>query len=308
MIEVLFLGTSSATHTKTRNHPGVLLRYENIRILFDCGECIQKQLLYTKESPMSIDYILITHFHGDHVFGLLGMIESMAFMGREKSLTIMGPKGLKKYIEFILDWQKLRPEFDINIHEIGPGKILEEKEFLVTPFKTKHTKESVGFRFQEKDRINLNKEKLREYGLLNNPLCKELKEKGEVIHNGRRITLEEVSVVSKGDSIVYTGDTAPCEEVIEGAKDCTLLIHDGCFDAELKNKAEEYLHSTSVQAAEIAKKANAKYLVLMNISPRYEENDELLLNQAKEVFPNTWVARDFMKLVVKRGEVYESKD
>ncbi len=308
MIEVLFLGTSSATHTKTRNHPGVLIRYENVRMLFDCGECVQKQLLYTKESPMSIDHIFITHFHGDHVFGLPGMIESMAFMGRKKPLTIMGPKGLKTYVEFILDWQKLRPEFDINIREICPGKVLEEKEFFITAFKTRHTKESLGFRFQEKDRINLNKEKLREYGLLNNPLCKELKEKGEVVYKGRRIPLEEVSMVSKGDSVVYTGDTAPCEEVIKGAKDCTLLIHDGCFDDELKDKAEEYLHSTSVQAAEIAKRANAKYLVLTNISPRYEENDELLLNQAREIFPNTWVARDFMKLVVKRGEVHESED
>lgn len=308
MIEVLFLGTSSATHTKTRNHPGVLLRYENVRILFDCGECVQKQLLYTKESPMSIDHIFITHFHGDHIFGLPGMIESMAFMERKKPLHIFSPPGLKKYVEFILSWQKLRPEFDIVVREITPGKVLEEKEFLITAFKTKHTKESLGFRFQEKDRINLCKEKLKEYGLLNNPLCKELKERGVITHNGKRITLEEVSTVSKGDSVVYTGDTAPCKEVIKAAKDCTLLIHDACFEDKLKNKAEEYSHSTSVQAAEIAKKANVKYLIITNISPRYEENHDVLLNQAREIFPNTLIARDFMHILIKKGEVYESKD
>ncbi len=265
-------------------------------MLFDCGEGTQRQLIDAKISPMKITKIFISHFHGDHILGLGGLIQSLGFRGREKDLDIYGPKGLNKLIHAISNLGYFQINFNINVHEIEEGKIIETEEYIIECARVKHNILSYGYSIREKKKPLFLRKKAEELGIPPGPLYGRLHRGEEVEFEGRTIKPEQVlGEAKKGKKISYSGDTRPCEEMIQLAKDSDLLIHESTYEAEDYQRAVENAHSTSVEAAEVAKAANVKELVLTHISSRYTTDENIKL-EAQKVFKNTKVARDYMKL------------
>ena len=285
-MEITFLGTSSAVHSYTRNHPGIILKAFGEVMLFDCGESTQRQLIYAKISPMKISKIFISHYHGDHILGLPGLLQSLNFRGREKPLTIYGPKGLKKVENAIYSLGYCKFDFPIEFIEISSGTILETDEYIIKSQEVMHNVTNLAYSIEEKKKPRFLRNKAIELGV---PV-------GHIF--GKFIKPEHVlGDTRKGIKITYSGDTRPCEEMIEFAKNSTLLIHESTYTLEDDDKARENFHSTSQDAATIAKCSNTKRLVLTHISTRYTDTEDLL-KEAKKVFENVEVADDLMTIEI----------
>ncbi len=295
-MEIIFLGTSSAVPTLERNHPSIALRAFAEVMLFDCGEGTQRQLIEAKISPMKITKIFISHFHGDHILGLGGLIQSLGFRGREKDLDIYGPKGLHKIINAISSFGYFQINYNLNIHEIQDGTIIETEDYVVECAKVEHNIPSYAYSIREKKKPLFLREKAEELGIPPGPLYGKLHNGEEVEFEGRIIKPEQVlGEAKKGNKISYSGDTRPCEAMIRLARDSDILIHESTYEAEDYQRAVDNAHSTSVEAAEIAREANVNELVLTHISTRYT-SDENIKSEAQKVFKNTKVARDYMKI------------
>ncbi len=299
-MELVFLGTSSAIPTSHRNHSAVALKAFGEIFLFDCGEGTQLQMSKAKISPMKINNIFITHFHGDHILGLPGIIQSMAFRGRKNPLHIFGPKGLVEIINIIRNFGYFSLTFEIYMHEIDDGIILEEENYRISCSKMNHTVLNFAYSKYEKRRPKFIREKAIALGINPGPDFGKLQQGisvkvGDTIIQPEQVLGEE----RKGRKIIYSGDTTPSERMVEFAEDADLLIHESTFEGIYGDKAYEMGHSTSVQAAEIAKKANVKQLILTHVSTRYKKLD-ILETEAKEIFENSTVAEDFMQIEVKR--------
>ncbi len=299
-MELVFLGTSSAIPTSHRNHSAVALKAFGEIFLFDCGEGTQLQMSKAKISPMKINNIFITHFHGDHILGLPGIIQSMAFRGRKNPLHIFGPKGLVEIINIIRNFGYFSLTFEIYMHEIDDGIILEEGNYRINCSKMNHTVLNFAYGIYEKRRPKFIREKAIALGVSPGPDFGKLQQGisvkvGDIVIQPEQVLGEE----RKGRKIVYSGDTTPSEGMVEFAKDADLLIHESTFEGICGDKAYEMGHSTSVQAAEIAKKANVKRLILTHVSTRYKKSD-ILETEAKEIFKNSTVAEDFMQIEVER--------
>ena len=295
-MEIIFLGTSSAVPTLERNHPSIALRAFAEVMLFDCGEGTQRQLIEAKISPMKITKIFISHFHGDHILGLGGLIQSLGFRGREKDLDIYGPKGLHKIINAISSFGYFQINYNLNIHEIQDGTIIETEDYVVECAKVEHNIPSYAYSIREKKKPLFLREKAEELGIPPGPLYGKLHNGEEVEFEGRIIKPEQVlGEAKKGKKISYSGDTKPCEAMIRLARDSDILIHESTYEAEDYQRAVDNAHSTSVEAAEIAREANVNELVLTHISTRYT-SDENILSEAQKVFKNTKVAKDYMKI------------
>jgi ribonuclease Z len=301
MIVVTFLGTVSGIPSKERSHPAIVLEYfgeKKDTLLFDCGEGTQKQLMLSGISFMDINKIFITHWHADHFAGLIGLIQTMNLEKRKNELKIFGPEA-EKFVSDIVDlgYFGLRfPVTAINVPFEGEEivKIDEAEEYEIYSIPVLHTVPSVAYCFKEKDKWSIDVEKLRQLGLRRGSWLKKLKKYGAVSVKGKNIKLEEVAKVKKGLKVVYTGDTKPCDNVIKIARDSNLLIHDSTFLEEEEGKA----HADVKQAAQVAKAAEVKQLILTHISRRYTDAS-VLEKAAKKVFPNTRVAYDFMKVKLK---------
>ena len=295
-MEIIFLGTSSAVPTLERNHPSIALRAFAEVMLFDCGEGTQRQLIEAKISPMKITKIFISHFHGDHILGLGGLIQSLGFRGREKDLDIYGPKGLHKIINAISSFGYFQKNYNLNIHEIQDGTIIETEDYVVECAKVEHNIPSYAYSIREKKKPLFLREKAEELGIPPGPLYGKLHNGEEVEFEGRIIKPEQVlGEAKKGKKISYSGDTRPCEAMIRLARDSDILIHESTYEAEDYQRAVDNAHSTSVEAAEIAREANVNELVLTHISTRYT-SDKNIKSEAQKVFKNTKVARDYMKI------------
>lgn len=302
-MDVLFLGTGAGMPAKLRNVTSIALKLLEERgaiWLFDCGEATQHQILHTSIKPRRIEKIFITHLHGDHIYGLPGLLSSRSFQGGESEVTLYGPKGLKEYVEISLTISQTYLKYPLKIVEIEEGIIFEDNEFLVEARLLDHGIPSYGFRIVEKDRPGtLLAEKLLEAGIQPGPLYKKIK-------NGEQIVLEDGRVINpaeflgssqKGRIVTILGDTRKCEAAIGLAKDADLLIHEATFSAGEENLAFEYFHSTTTQAAMAAKLAGAKQLCLTHISSRYDRNDwQALVQEAQTIFSNTDIALDFKEI------------
>ncbi len=297
-VEIVFLGTSSAVHSYTRNHPSIVLKAFGETMLFDCGEGTQRQLIFAKVSPMKISKIFLSHYHGDHILGLPGLLQSMNFRGRDKKLTIYGPKGLDKLESAIFSLGYSKIEFPIEFIEIDSGIVEKTDEYVITAQSVHHNVPCLAYSIEELKKPRFLRQKAIELGVPVGPAFGKLHNGEEVEIEGKIIKPEQVlGPPRKGNKITYSGDSAPCEEMIEIAKDSTLLIHESTYIQEDKDKAEENFHSTSMDAATIAKMSNSKQLVLTHISTRYTDTRQLL-DEAKEVFENTQLAKDFMKIEI----------
>lgn len=293
-MEVTFLGTSSAVHSQTRSHPAIVLKYMGDVMLFDCGEATQKQLIFAKISPMKINRIFLSHYHGDHILGLPGLLQSMNFRGREKPLSIYGPKGLKRLMNIIEQIGFSDFDFPIETIEVENGTVVETEEYIIKAQKVRHSVPSFAYSVEEKKKPTFLREKAIELGVPVGPLFGKLHKGEEVTVDGKVIKPEQVlGEPKKSKKIVYSGDTIPCEEMIQFAKGADLLIHESTYTLEDKDKAIQNFHSTSSDASKIARQANVDRLILTHFSTRYTDTSDLI-SQARQEFKNTELAHDMM--------------
>ena len=300
-MEIIFLGTSSAVHSKERNQASIALKAFGDVMLFDCGEGTQRQMLNTTVSPMKVSKIFISHFHGDHILGLPGLLQSLGLLGREEKLTIYGPKGLHQLQNAIYSLGYCKIEYPVEFIELESGIIEETDEYIIRCQSVRHNVPCLAYSIEEKKKPRFLREKAIELGVPVGPYFGKLHNGEEIEIDGRIIKPEQVlGEPRKGIKITYSGDTIPCEEMIEFAKDSTLLIHESTFTSEEAQNAEEHAHSTASEAAYIAKQSNSKKLILTHISTRYSESYcKALLKEAMEVFENTQLAHDFLEVEIK---------
>ena len=300
-MEITFLGTSSAVHSQNRNHPSIALKAFGDVFLFDCGEGTQKQILFTSVSPMKISRIFLTHYHGDHILGLPGLLQSMSLNGRENELKIYGPRGLNKIRDAIYSLGYCAIEYPVEFIEIDSGIVEETEEYIITAQSVRHNVPSLAYSIEEKKKPRFLRENAIELGVPVGPAFGRLHNGEEVEVDGRIIKPEQVlGPPRKGIKITYSGDTRPCEEMIMLAKDSTLLIHESTFIEENAQNAVDYGHSTAQDAASIARDSNSKELIITHISTRYgEDYAQIMLNEAKEVFENTKLAEDLMEIKLR---------
>lgn len=298
-LRIIFLGTAAGIPTLKRSLPAILVQREGERLMFDCGESAQRQMLQARGSLNRKMKIFITHMHGDHVLGLPGLMQTMALLNREKKLDVYGPPRINDFLQAIRETVPFGLTFPVEIHEIEEaGVVCDEEEYRVEAIRSKHPIQSFAYAYVEKPRPGkFHPEKAEALGVPEGPLWGKLQGGQNVkLRNGCVVKPEDVmDPPRQGRKIVYTGDTRPFKLLVKFAFGADLLIHDSTLDEELAERAKEYGHSTPNQAARTAKKAEVKKLILTHISQRYEDT-RMVLKQAKKIFKNTVVAQDFMKL------------
>ncbi|MFA6461540.1 MAG: ribonuclease Z [Candidatus Woesearchaeota archaeon] len=297
MVEIIFLGTSCMQPTKERNHSSFLLQFNQENILFDCGEGTQRQLRIAGLKPAKITRLLISHWHGDHVFGIPGLLSSMGADQFAKKLYIYGPKGSKKYLEHLLQSFAAKDIIEHEVHEVESGTIFENEDFKLIAEPLKHSATCVGFSFIEKDRLRINLAKAKKLGLSEGPELGKLQQGQDIIHKGKKIKSSEVTYLVQGKKISYIADTLPCNGADKLAKNAELLISEGTHLSDICEKTEKYMHLTVKDAALIASGNNAKKLIITHISPRYKSIAEIT-EEARQYFDNTIIAEDFMRIRV----------
>jgi len=295
MNEIIFLGTSSMAPTKDRNQPSVLLRHGGEIHMFDCGEGTQKQMKHAKVGPAKIKNIYISHWHGDHVIGLPGLIQTLAAGEYSGNLSVFGPEGTEKKLRQLLDVFPFENTFEITARDIKNEKVLETRDYVVHAKELRHSVKCFGYSFTEKDKVRINTEKLKVLGLSEGPYLKEVIAGKDVKVGTKIVSQKDICTIKKGRKLTYITDTALCNEAIELAEGSDILICEATFGSALKEKAEERLHLTSMDAARIALESRSKKLILFHFSQRYESVSELE-EEAKEIFPNTFSAYDLMKV------------
>ena len=298
-LRVIFLGTAGSIPTPKRNLPAIVIRRKEELFLFDCGEGIQRQMIQAKIGFHRKTKIFITHLHGDHILGLPGLFQTMSLWNRRNKLEIHGPQGIKAFVDAMNQTIQFTLTFPIEIFEItNSGVICKEKQYEVYAVWADHSVQSLAYALIEKPRPGkFFPEKARSIGVPEGPLWSKLQQGYPIeLSNGRIVQPEEVvGPLRLGRKIVYTGDTKPSEDIIKLADKADLLIHEATFSDELQERAQKDKHSTPSQAAKVAKKAMVKKLVLTHISARYKDPN-ILLEQAKKIFPIVSVAEDFMRI------------
>jgi len=309
VLRITFLGTGGSVPSPHRNPSAIAVRRESELFLFDCGEGTQQQMMRAK-TGMKITAIFITHFHADHVLGIPGLLQTLSLQGRTEPLEIYGPKGVKRFLYHLLSLGYASKNFDVKAIELQHGDVIRRQNYEIRAFKTEHNIRSIGYVLEEAMRPGkFNRERAIELGLKPGPLFSKLQHGESVFVNGREIRPEDVLGPPRpGRKIVYTGDTRPCESVIQAAENADILIHDGSLAEAEKELAIEYMHSTVTEAAEVAAKANVRKLILTHISARYDEEDaKKLEEEARKIFPNTIVASDLMTIDVKYRDKEEQE-
>jgi len=307
---VTFLGTSSGMPTTRRNVSGLALRFiqSGRWWLFDCGEGTQHQIMHASLRVSQLDKIFITHLHGDHLYGLLGLLASRSLRGgATSSVTLYGPEGLQRYVESIMAVSPVHLQYPLHIKTVSEGVVYQDEEISVEAVPVRHRVPAFAYAVKEPERPGaFQADRAKQLGVPPGPLFGQLK-RGETIWlpDGRKIEGKElVGPPVPGRKVVYTGDTEPCDAVIQLARNADLLIHESTYaHAELR-LARRSAHSTAREAAEVARAANARALILTHFSPRYENEEGLtlddLLHEARAIFPETMLAADFLSYQVKR--------
>lgn len=296
-IKITFIGTGGSWPTPGRGLPSVAVQIDDIINLFDCGEGSQKQLMKSHISFMSVDNVFITHFHGDHFLGLLGMVQSMSFNNREKPLNLYGPRGAIRILSSALNVGYYRPKFEIRIGELDFNSHYDFGKFSITTLKNDHTVPAMSYRIEEPDLTRIDRKKSDDLGIPPRKL-EELRNNGSISVGERTFTIDQVSAgIRPGRTIVYTGDTRPIPEMTDFAKDADVLIHETSTDSSLEPKVNEFGHTSARQAAEIAKEAGVGKFFLYHYSPRYENIDSLI-DEAKGIFRNSVASRELMEYEV----------
>lgn len=272
-------------------------------MLFDCGEGTQQQMMRAK-TGMKLSSIFVTHYHADHFLGIPGLIQTLSFNGRTEPIDIYGPTWTKQFVNFLMELGHYRLNFKINAHELKDGDIIDKGDYTIKAVQTDHSIPSLGYILEEKPLPGrFNRKKAEELGVPVGNLFSKLHRGETVTVDGREIHPEDVVGQQRhGRKLVYTGDTRPCENIETESKDADLLIHEGTMAHDLLDWAIETKHSTTKEAAELAKNACVKKLILTHISSRYSENTKPLLDDAKEVFQNVSIAKELMEIEIPVAE------
>ena len=307
-MEIVFLGTGGSVPTRYRNTSATAVRVGAEIVLFDCGEGTQRQLMSSTISFMKIARIFVTHLHGDHFLGLPGLIQSMNFAGRLEPLNIHGPEGTANMVDSILHLGYFQPSFQVSGHDVGDHDVVQGKGYSVIAVRTDHTIPSFGYVLQEDVRPGrFNKDRAIELGVPEGPLFSRLQSGSDVMVKGTKITPEMVMGDPRpGLRIAFSGDTRPSEHFRQSILGCDLLVHEATADMSLHEKASEFGHSTAMEAATVAMLAGVKTLYLNHFSGRYEDVN-LLVEEARGIFPNTYASEDLMIVQVNRDGTVSSK-
>ena len=304
-MEIVFLGTGAATPTLQRWPTSIAVVRARETLLFDCGEGAQVMFLRAHLKPGKLSRIFISHFHGDHFNGLIGLLTSLQLNGRDRPLSIYGPHGIAGYLDYMQKLSKFTFRFDVRLHEIPPDSketTWNFKTYAVTAMPLEHRIPTYGFRLTEKPLPGkFDIEAAARLGIPDGPV-RGLLQRGQSIElaDGTRVAPSQVIGPERaGNNIAICTDTLPCENAVRLAQNADVLVHEGTFDVSKSEWAHETGHSTVGQAAQIAQQACVKKLVLTHISARYGPEDEPeLLSQAQEIFPNSMIAHDMLRVEV----------
>ncbi|QLE59439.1 ribonuclease Z [Nostoc sp. TCL26-01] len=316
-MQITFLGTSSGVPTRGRNVSSVALRLPQRAELwlFDCGEGTQHQILRSDLKISQLSRIFITHMHGDHIFGLMGLLASCGLAGNVDRVDIYGPAGLNDYIQTASRYSHTHFSYPIKVHTVRPGVIYEDEEFTVSCNALHHRITAFGYRVAEKDRSGrFDVEKAKALQIPPGRIYGQLK-------RGETVTLADGRVINGADlcgpteigrKMAYCTDTVYCEGAVALAQDADVLIHEATFAHQDADMAFQRLHSTTTMAAQTALAAGVRRLLMTHFSPRYAPGNPIelkdLLQEARAIFPHTDMAHDFMIYdVPRRREVTLSK-
>jgi len=292
-LDLVFLGTSGSMPTAQRAPTALLVRRGGDRLLFDCAEGTQRQLLRSAVGLVELREVFITHFHADHVLGLPGMLKTFALRGRELPLDVYGPQGL---VDLLGSLKRVvgKLTYEVNLVELGPGDVLDRAGYRIATFAVRHGVTALGWAVIEATRPGrFDVEGADALGVPSGPERGSL-QRGETVSlsDGRSVVPEEVLGPPRpGRKVVITGDTAPADEIVEAAWGADVLVTEATFSEEERGRAEETLHQTATQAAEIARRAEVSLLALTHLSSRYFGPE--IAREARDVFAETVVPRDF---------------
>jgi ribonuclease Z len=291
-LDLVFLGTSGSMPTAQRAPTAILVRRGGERLLFDCAEGTQRQLLRSNVGLIELREIFLTHYHADHYLGLPGMLKTFALRGREVPVTIYGPPGLKDLFGAL---RRIfgRLTYPYELVELAPGESLQRAEYMLQTFAVNHGVSAVGYAMVEAPRPGrFDVDAADELGVPEGPQRGAL-QRGEpvTLEDGRVVTPELVLGQARtGRKLVISADTAPARSVVDAARGADVLIHEATFATEERERARETLHSTAAEAAEVARSAEVGLLALTHLSNRYFGGE--IEREAQEVFPDTVVPRD----------------
>ncbi|MCL2858495.1 MAG: ribonuclease Z [Streptococcaceae bacterium] len=307
-MEILFLGTGAGQPSKSRNTQAValqLLDERNEVWLFDCGEATQHQILKTNIRPRKITKIFITHLHGDHIFGLPGFLSSRSFQASDEQtdIDLYGPVGVKDYVMTAIRLSGSRLPYRIHFHELSDsGKIFEDETFEIYTDTLDHTVFCLGYRVVEKDKTGeLDAEALKANGLPFGPLFGKIKNGQTVEYEGKTFVPESyIGADKKGKVVTILGDTRRTDTAVRLAVGADVLVHEATYEAGEEKMARKHGHSTSAQAAQVAKEAGANRLLLTHISSRYVGSMVNQLSQeAQKIHKNSFVVKDLYEEEIK---------
>lgn len=301
-MQITFLGTSSGVPTRARNVSSVAVRLDQRAEvwLLDCGEGTQHQLLRSDLKSSQIRRIFVTHMHGDHIFGLMGLLATCGMAGNVSQMDIYGPPGLDEYLQASRCYSQTHLSYPLRIHTVQPGRVCGDEDYDVYCERLEHRVTAFGYRIQEKDKPgHFDVAKATALGIPSGPLYGQLKRGETVTLNGQVIDGSQFCGPARtGRTLAYCTDTVYCDAAVALAQTADVLIHESTFAHQDAAMAYDRLHSTSTMAAQVALRASAQQLFLTHFSPRYALGSTLqledLLLEAKSIFPNTQLAHDFL--------------
>lgn len=290
--DLIILGCSSQQPTRFRNHGAYLIRWNEEGLLFDPGEGTQRQFIFANVAPTVVTRIFVSHFHGDHCLGLGSILMRLNLDKIPHIVHCYYPASGKKYFDRLRYGTIYHENIQVVEHPVAAAGLVEDDgHFRIEATFLEHGVENIGWRITEPNTRKFDKQKLAAHGVFG-PHVKELEEKGKLIINGKEVLLDDVSYMRQGDAIAVVIDTRVCQNAIDIAKDARLLLCESTYLEEHRDLAYFHYHLTAHQAANIAKQAQAKELVLTHFSARYQTLREFEV-EAKEIFPNVHVAEDF---------------
>lgn len=297
-VDLTFLGTSDQMPSRTRNHTSILIDFNEEHILVDCGEGTQRQFRKAEINPGKVTRILITHWHGDHILGLPGLLSTLSFSSYNKTLFIYGPKGIKEKVKKMLEVFSFHKTYEIKIEEVSRGVIYEGKDFFISCEEMEHGTPALAYSFNVKGNTRIDKVKLKKSGLPEGPLLHKVKEGKDVTYNGKKFHAKDLIYKEEGKKISVVLDTKMNKRIIPFVKDSDIFVCEGTYSGDFLKEAEEHLHMTIPQGSEVAKKGKVKKLIFTHVGSRHSKDIKELLDEAKKVFKETIIVKDFDKFEV----------
>jgi len=299
-MKLVFLGTSAAQPTENRGMTCICLVLEKEILMFDAGEGAQVAFQKAKIGWNKKMKIFVTHMHGDHCVGILGILQTMSLQNRTESIEIYGPKGLDDFLAANLKILNFILSFPVKITTIKEGLVLDDETYSIHCAEAEHSIPAYSYVFQEKDKPGkFFPEKAKQLGIPEGKLWHELQHGKEVTVGNKTIKPSDVmGEKRKGKKIGISGDTRPTKKLEDFFKNCDYMSFDSSYAEELKEKAAEYYHSTAKEAAQLAKNANVSNLILTHFSTRYDDT-EPLLQEAKTIHNSVIAAKDLLEIEIK---------